>query len=322
MPPSNSLPDDDLLPDERALLEQQASGAPAPAPAAAAPAPADDDTAAAPAPAPAAAEPGAEGEAAAAAAATTEADGEGSETDSATTAEPVRPTYEAPEARDFGAELKGVRDEQAALRKQWSDGELGDDEYNAKLAELEDRRDAVLTAKVQAETIENLNRQAVIQTQQQVLAAIRKASMEAGQLDYTDVKNATAFDKMLGAVMADPENGGKSFPELAQAAHDALCAVRGVKAAAPAPSPAPSPAGAPAPAPAAAAAPAAPTMRGIPPTLGGIPQASANPVSNDAATAIVSMDDPDQAEAALASLPASQRAELLRSTIRPNQGRR
>lgn len=322
MPPSNSLPDDDLLPDERALLEQQANGG---APAAAAPAPAateadDADTQAA-------AE-GTAAEAAADAAAATPApapatDGEGSETDqAATTAEPVRPTYEAPEARDFGAELKQVRDEQAVLRTKWTNGELGDDEYNAQLASLEDKRDAVLTAKVQAETIENLNRQAVVQSQNQVLASIMKASKEAGQLDYTDAKNATAFDKMLGAVMADPENGGKSFAELAQAAHDALCAVRGVKAAAPAPSPAPSPAGAPAPAPAAAAAPAAPTMRGIPPTLGGIPQASANPVSNDAATAIVSMDDPDQAEAALASLPASQRAELLRSTIRPNQGRR
>ena len=63
-------------------------------------------------------------------------------------------------------------------------------------------------------------------------------------------------------------------------------------------------------------------MRGIPPTLGGMPQASANPVSNDAATAIVSMDDPDQAEAALASMPAAQRTELLRATIRPGQGRR
>lgn len=301
------IQDDDLLPDERALLEQEATGdAPAPA-AAPAPADADVDTAAAPAPAadaPAPA-PAPEGEAAAPAPAPA-VESEGGETDAA----PQRPTYDTGEARDFDKERGEVRTEKAALHKKWSDGELSDDDYNTQAAALDDKLDALLTEKVQAQTIDNLNRQAAIQSQQQVLAGIMKASKAANELDYTDAKTATAFDKMLGAVMADPENGGKSFAELAQAAHDGLCAVRGVKRAAAA-----------APAPAAAPTPAQPTMRNIPATLGGMPSASNVPVSNDAASSIVGMDDPDQAEAALAAMPAAQRSELLRSTIKPNQGR-
>jgi hypothetical protein len=141
----------------------------------------------------------------------------------------VRPTYESPEARDFDAERKALRQSKADVQKQWSDGELSDEEYSAKTSEVDDKLDTLLTLKVQAETIENLNRQAVIQTQQQALQAISAASKKAGELDYSDAKVATAYDRMLGAVMADPDNGGKAFAELAQLAHDALCTTRGVK---------------------------------------------------------------------------------------------
>ena len=324
MSKANSLPDDDLLPDERALLEggtvspapAPAADAPAPAPAAASGTDADEEgTTAAPAPAPAA-----DPVAAAPAPADEPApapDGEGSDTD--LNAEPARPTYEAPAARDFSAELKAVRDDQSALTKKWSDGEITDDEYNAQRADLEDKRDSVLTAKVQAETIDTLNRQAKLQSQQQVLASIISASKAAGQIDYSEAKNATAFDKMLAAVSSDPENEGLGFAELAQKTHTALCAVRGISAAAPARSPSPAPAPAPAAGP--AAAPAAPSMRNIPPTLGALPSAGTVPIHNEAATTIAGMDDPDQAEAALAAMPVSQRTELLRSTIRPGHGR-
>lgn len=319
MPPTQ-LPDDDLLPDERALLEGKPIATDTTPPAQAATLdPVDDDNepatppAAAPAPAPAA-----EDNTPAPAPAPAVAESEGGEVDQATDAA-QRPTYEAPTARDFDAERKTLRGEKATLHKQWSDGELTDEDYQAKTADLDDKLDAILVEKTQAQTIENLNRQAVVQKQTDVLARIAADSKKAGLLDYGDEKTAKAFDSMFKAVASDPENEGKSFEDLANAAHTALCAVRGAKASA---APAPSPAPAPAPAAAAPAAPAAPAMRNIPQTLNGLPPASMNPVSNDAATSIAAMDDPDAAEAALAAMPASQRTELLRSTIRPGQGRR
>ena len=142
---------------------------------------------------------------------------------------PARPTYDIPEAHDFNAERKTLRGSKAEVLKQWNDGELSDEEYAAKTGEIDDQLDGLLIAKTQAETIENLNRQAVIQTQMQVLDAIRTSSKKANELDYADAKVATAYDRMLGAVMADPDNGGKNFADLAQLAHEGLCAVRGVK---------------------------------------------------------------------------------------------
>lgn len=209
---------------------------------------------------------------------------------------PARPTYDRPEARDFDAERKTLRGSKSDIQKQWNDGELSDEEYAAKVSEVDDQLDALLTAKVKAETIEDLNRQAVIQTQQQVLESIRATSKKANELDYADIKVATAYDKMLGAVMADPDNGGKTFAELAQLAHDALCTTRGVKRAAP------------------AADPNNPKPRReapvIPTTLRGLPNASVSNTGGSRIDAISKLTGPAYQEA-FEKLSPAEKAALL-----------
>lgn len=326
MPPIDD--DDDLTPDEREFLRGSAP-AQAPAPAAAAPAP-DDVTAAAPAPDPSEDDDTAAAPAPAAAAPADapapapapdengngESDGEGNTPDLQAQAEateaPQRPTYDAPQPRDFAAERKALRDQQIELDKQWSvGGDVTDEERNTKFYELQDKIDAINAAEAEVRTIDRLNRQAVQQQQETVLNGIAAASSKAGELDYSKEDVAGAFDAMLKAVAADPSNKGKSFAEVAQATHNALCAARGIQRGSPAPSPAPTPA-----APSAApAAPAAPAPRNVPPTLARMPVAGAVPTGNDAMTTLAAMDDPDEAEAQFERMAPAQREALRRSTI-------
>lgn len=322
------MQDDDLLPDERALLEGNTT-AEAPAEDAAAEAAPVDETAKAD-------EPGTS-----AAATTSEATeqpaaeeaGESEELDpqalaavAGETNERAPATYEV-QAKDFAAERAALDTQEADVNKRWSDGELSDPEQAAELRKLRDQRDALLREEVRAETIADINRQNTRREQSATLANIRAASASAGEVDYSDDKNAAAFDNMLRAVINDPANENISFGEAAAKAHDALCAVRGIKRAAPAPAHASTPAPAPATAAQAnttaqaAAAPAAPAAektdqrKAIPPTLTGLPVAASAPIGNDFLTSLAAIDDPDAAEAALAAMPKQQREAIMRSTI-------
>jgi len=292
---------DDLLPDERELLAGKT-------PAAAAPASDDSDADAAAAAEAAAKDEGAEGD--------KPKEGEGAKDDEidadalATVAdddaEQRLPTYDV-ETKDFAAERKTLKDAQHDIEVKWADGKISDEERAAQLVEITDKRDALTRAESKAEALAEINAQNEKAALQDVLTGIAAASKKAGEIDYGDTKAATAYNAMLKAVASDPGNEGKSFPELAQLAHDAMCAVRGVKrAAAPAPPPPkeevkeekkPHP------------------REAVPQTLTGMPAAGGNPVGNDFMTSLAASDDPDAAEAALAALPAAQKTALLRSTI-------
>jgi hypothetical protein len=281
--------DDDLLPDERALLEGKTLNSDKDEPVQAA-ADLDDET-----PADAPAEPAAEsGEEAAA---PVEAKDE--------VVEPTRPTYDSTGERDFKAERTALRSEEATIERKWSEGELSDEDRATQLNDVRDKLDDVLRAQTRADTIADLNRQAAAQEQQKALSAVAQASAKAGELDYSDQKVAAAFDRMIAAVLSDPDNAGKPFAEIAQMTHAALCATRGVQRqvatnATPPKGDKPSQA----------------SMRAtIPQTLGNMPPAAAAPVGNDALTSLAAMDDPDAAEASLAAMSATQRKALLRSTM-------
>lgn len=286
--------DDDLLPDERALLEgktltDEVKDEPIQA------AEPDDET-----PADEPAEP------------TPEADDEAAEPVEAAkdeAAEPTRPTYDSMGEQDFKAERAALRAEEAAIEKRWGDGELSDEDRLAQLNAVRDKLDDVLRAQTRADTIADLNRQAAAQEQQKALSAVAQASAKAGELDYSDQKVAAAFDRMISAIMSDPDNAGKPFAEIAGLTHAALCAVRGVQRSVKveSDSTAKSPKG---------DKPSQASMRAtIPQTLGNMPPAAAAPVGNDAITSLAAMDDPDAAEASLAAMSAAQRKSLLRSTM-------
>ncbi len=161
---------------------------------------------------------------------------------------------------DFKAERAKLTTKEQEIEDKWTAGDLTDAERNKQMAGLRDERDELTRLQTRAETLADMNKQRQVEHQSRVLRTLADSSKKAGQLDYSDAKVGAAFDRMLHAVAGDPDNASKSYAEIAQMTHDALCAARGVKPAAAA-APAPAQAGAPV----ARKAPDAPiTLRNLP----------------------------------------------------------
>lgn len=175
--------------------------------------------------------------------------------------------------RDFAAELKALRTERQAIEDKWAGGELDDAARSAQLAEIEDKRDALVRESTRAETLQEINQQNAENAKQAVLSAENTAIMAlidadtkatAAKLNYKeDVSAQKDFDAALHAVKVSATHAGKTPAEHVQAAHRMVLSMRGIAAPAPAPAAAATP----------AAAPAAKQRRDVPPSLGGLPDA-------------------------------------------------
>lgn len=274
--------DEDRLPDEIALMDGKADGIspedfedkPAEAAAPAAEAPAQAEAAAAPT------EPAAE--------------------------EAPEPAAFVPEFKgelpaDFAEAKKAITTEKGALLKQWSEGELSDEDYAAKVAELDDRRDALVSQQTRVETLAEANRQMQAQQAQQTLHGIKTEAAKVG-VDYADEGMAAMFDAKLNGVLRDEAFKGKSFAESAAEAHARVLKAIGKTAA-------------PAAAPAAPAAPPKAEKPPIPPTLGMMPNAAPQANAQDLGDELASITDPDEAEARWAAMPARVREQQLRGSV-------
>jgi hypothetical protein len=206
--------------------------------------------------------------------------------------------------KDFKAERQKLAAAEDAIEERWAKGELTDEDRRKELRGLRDQQTELIREETQAQTIADMNRQALVRHQTRVLTSLAADSKAAGQLDYSDAKVGAAYDRMLHAVAGDPANEGKTFQQLARLAHDALCAVRGVKAA-PAPAAAASPAESP-------AAPAAGkrTTPAVPTTLRTLPSASTPNTGGDALDALANLKGQDYQDAFNRLSPA-QKARML-----------
>lgn len=223
---------------------------------------------------------------------------------------PSLPQYDVA-TTDFQAQRDALKAERREVETKWSGGELTDDERVAALEAIQDKADALLIEQTRASTLTEANAQAERRaTEQRVnaenaamkaLAQAEAAALAAKKpaIDYvTDKVAQTQFDMMFSAVKADPTKAGLSAAQQVAEAHKAVRALRGmVDAPAPAPAPTPNP------------------RARIPQTLGNLPTAAAQPVGVDLAEQLDAIDDPDVLEAKWATLPASQRQAMLRSTL-------
>lgn len=202
---------------------------------------------------------------------------------------------------DFKAKIEAVEGREAEIEAKWTDGKLTDAERNKELKEIRKEINELTRAQTRAETIAELNTQNAIAYQSKVLSKLAAASKAAGQLDYADAKNQAAFDRMLNAVAGDPDNSSKSFREIAQLAHDALCATRGLRAAVPTPTSSQ------------AAAPAPQQVRKPPKppvTLRDLPTASTPHTGGDALDALANLKGQDL-QAAFNRMTPAQQAKMV-----------
>lgn len=227
--------------------------------------------------------------------------------------------YQVGDIAAMETQRKTLRDQEAevgdkiqAVRDQWNQGDLSDDEKDAQIqalrsqaSTLRDQQDELLQEVSAQRALASANAQREAADQTKVLVQIAKGA--AGVIDYADPSVANQFDAQLSALASDAKWAGKTFAERAAKAHELVCVLNGK---------APTPVAA---APAAAttnAAPAAPAAkRDVPPTLGGIPAAGATPVGTDFISQFEGLD-PDAAEAMLASLPPAARTNAFRATVR------
>lgn len=69
------------------------------------------------------------------------------------------PAFDAGDPKAFDEQLKSIREQRAALTKAWRSGEIEDDEYDGKLAELDDQKDSVIEQRATARAAITMSQQ-------------------------------------------------------------------------------------------------------------------------------------------------------------------
>lgn len=230
---------------------------------------------------------------------------------SAAPAAPAPPTYVVDDPAKFEETRQALLTKKAEAMKGLMDGTIEVDAFMQVDAEVT----AGLQELTKNATLHEANLQQERTRQQSALSEIAADGTKHG-IDYTDPGLAALFDTKMRTLAATPEMAGKSASDIYRATHTEVLKLFGKTAAAPAPAPAPTPAAAATPAPAPAPKPQ------IPPTLGQMPNAAPVDIGNDLTNTIMSMDNPDEAEAMMARMPAAQRTSVLRATMPTTPNRR
>lgn len=215
------------------------------------------------------------------------------------------PQFDGSAPADYDEQRKAIRAQKAELRQKWSSGELSDEEWASQETALDDQYESLREQYLVAQALTKANQQIQEQQQRETLKSIAATAKDAG-IDYADPGLSALFDTRLAAVAAEDAFKGKPFQAIAAEANRRVLELFGKQSAGgrQAPAPAPAPAAKPN------------SMRNaIPPTLGNIPAAAAQPVGSDFDEQFAMIDDPDVAEARWASMSTQQRAGMLRSTM-------
>jgi len=137
--------------------------------------------------------------------------------------------YKVDGPADFKAERAALRGQKDDIEAKWGAGELTDAERAASLSAIDDQIDDLLIAHTRAETLRTANQQAAEQSMTAAVVSVLQSAKKAGTIDYgADQKAAKQFDTMLGMLIADPENAGKTPAELTADAHRSVLALRGI----------------------------------------------------------------------------------------------
>lgn len=222
---------------------------------------------------------------------------------------PAKPAaFDVPDTAAMDTQRKALRDQKREILKQWTAGELSDEEYGQKAEEIDDQLAAVIAQQTEAATLQRINAQNAARAQAEAEAAenqamfnVAQASKAAGLIDYGTNKVASAqFDSLFAAAKLDPANAKLTAQQVVEKTHKAVLALNGL---------------AEAPKPKAKAAeaepPAAPQPRNVPPSIGGLPNASQTVVQDELFEQFRRLEGED-AERFLASLSERQVDRLMR----------
>lgn len=133
------------------------------------------------------------------------------------------PHFNAGDPSAFDAQLKDVREQRSALTKQWRNGEIDDDEYDAKAAELDEKKDSLIEQRATARTAATFTQQTAQQAFQHDKRTFLRTMEKYEGVPYGANKlMATAFETELVAVANEAlaKKEDPSAQELFEAAHE------------------------------------------------------------------------------------------------------
>jgi len=212
--------------------------------------------------------------------------------------------------------VSSLEDKLEEVDTKWAAGELSDEERTAQRADL---RTQIRAAQTEERTIERdlistntLNQDKLQRIENAQVKILQKMAVEGKKqgIDYADPEKQLQFDTAMTMLSKSKTMAGKSFRELADAAHKSVLAVNGLldnkkedtkvdttKT---------------------GQADAKPKekKRDAPITLSGLPTAGSNHVSDDVVGQLGAIEDPDQAEAMYEGMSKARRATVFRSTVR------
>lgn len=139
-------------------------------------------------------------------------------------------SYTAPLPSDYDDQIKAIKDEDAALRQKFKDGEIDIDERDAGLAALAEKREGLVIQRAKAEIAREMSQQsAQRQWESTVATFLTGAAKEEGGFDYRkdDGKRAD-LDQFLKILADKPENADKPMDWFLQEAHKRVKALHGV----------------------------------------------------------------------------------------------
>lgn len=133
---------------------------------------------------------------------------------------------------DLDTQLADNRKAMHTLRRSLNDGDIDADEFEAKLDELEDKRDGLRDLKNRASIAEEMRQQSQANawvTAINDFVADAAKTPELGIIDYTkDAGKQAEFDTFLRAIAAQPGNENRASRWLLEEAHKRMVVLHGI----------------------------------------------------------------------------------------------
>lgn len=140
-----------------------------------------------------------------------------------------RPRYQSQLPEDFKGQVDALNTEMRELAQQFKDGDVDFDDYNAKLLELNSRRDELNVARAKAEISSEMSQQTAQQEWEFTIKTFTRRVAKTEGIDYSkDTEKQTDLDDFVKRLAQNPANNDKEMEWFLVEAHKRVKALHGI----------------------------------------------------------------------------------------------
>lgn len=144
-------------------------------------------------------------------------------------AQPAPAPYEARLPDDFDQQVKALTDKEGELKRQFREGELDFDEFEAQRAELATQREALTIARAKAEISREMSAQTVEQQWRSTVLSFMDKAAKTDGVDYRkDAEKAADLDQFVKTLASKEANADKPMEWFLAEAHRRVQALHGM----------------------------------------------------------------------------------------------